>query len=285
MSLCAGYTFSVQKLRAIFGGFSPIAVTALLSVIILGSVAIARTVAVLFPPAVQIASAEASAATSTPAVSPDALQELLLLGLATSTDAAAAAGTDHLSMIGPMVVGQILGTYNALRESGAYTTDDLRDAATEIAESMKAAVSYEPFENDDFKTSSDVSAERARSYRDDLQRTLAPLSAIPGAEYEIYGRYVETHDQTYLLQLKDAAHTYRTVANSAAALTIPRDAITEHRDLLNALRAFSSVLDGLTDHADDPYASVALLRTYTEKEQVLYEAFNHMRSYYAKKEL
>lgn len=283
MHLRAGYTFTVQKLRAIFGGFSPIAVTALLSVLILGSVAIARTVSMVFPPAAPVALA--TIATSTPGVSADALQELLLLGQATTTDASTASGTDHLSMIGPVIMGELIGSYRAIRESGEYTTEDLRDAATQLAQYMKAAVSYESFETDDLKTSSDVSTEHVRSYRTDLQRTLAPLSSIPGAEYEIYGRYTETHDQTYLVQLKDAANTYRTVAQNAAALTIPRDAITQHRDLLNSLNAFSAVLDGLASHADDPYASVALLRTYTEKEQGIYDAFNHMRAYYAKKEL
>jgi hypothetical protein len=274
----------VQKLRSIFGGFSPIAVTALFSALILGSVIVAETVALLRPQATPVA-ADETPATSTPVVAADDLQQLLLLGLATSTDASATSTNDHLSIIGPMVSAEIIGSYEALVESGSYTKEDLRNAGAQIAANMKAAVTYEAFRNTDFKTDPDVSVERVRTYRDDLQRTLAPLSAIPGAEYEIYAQYVQTNDPKYLMELKDAANTYRTVANAAAALTIPRDSIDYHRDLLNSLRAFAPVLDGLVDYSTDQFASLALLRTYNEKEQGIYNAFNRMRSYYGKKGL
>ncbi len=280
------YNFSVQKLRAIFGGSSPIAVTAFLSVLVLVCVSTARVVAFLRPP-VALETALAASQTSTPS-SDDAQwqQEMLLLGLATSTDAdMTATSTDHLSMIGPMIAGQILDTYSQITANGNYTQQDLRTAAEKIAVYMKAAVSYDAFENSDFKTDADVSSTGVRAYRDNLLKALEPISSIPGAEYEIYGRYVETSDPKYLVQLKDAANTYRTAAANAAAIRVPSDAINYHREVLNSLRAFASVLDGLADHADDPFASVALLRTYNEKEQGIHDSYDRMRSYYAKKSL
>lgn len=273
----------MQKLRAVLGGFSPIAVTALLSVLVLGGVSIARVVTMLRPPVVEKNIAEAAA--PEPVNSAAWKQEMLLLGLSTDTDGDAATTTDHLAMIGPMIVGEILGSYDEIRANGDYTKDDLRNAAAKISVYMKAAVSYDAFENSDFTTDADVSTERVSIYRDELVRALAPIDRIPGAEYEIYGSYVETSDPKYLQQLKDASSAYRTAAESASHIKIPSDAINYHRELLNSLRAFSSVLEGLSDHANDPFASVALLRTYNEKEKEIKDSYARMRSYYTKKSL
>ncbi len=276
----------MQKLRAIFSDASPIAITALISVLLLTSVTVARTVAYFHPdsaPATVVATEQSQE--PAPEQTPEWQQQALLLGLTSETDANAATSTDHLSMIGPMIMGELIGSYNAVRANGDYTKDDLRRAAEKIAPYVKAAVSYEAFQNSDFVTTADASTERVRVYRDELQKVLEPLASIPGAEYEIYGRYVETSDEKYLTQLKDAADTYRSVAQNASMIPIPSDAVNYHREVLNSLRAFSSVLDGLADHADDPYASIALLRTYNEKEKEIYDSYNRMRSYYAKKAL
>ncbi len=278
----------MQKLRGILGGSSSIAVTATLSILLLGGVSVARIIALIRPP---VASPIAAIASSTPSQkdlsdgTPDLQQALLLLGKTTSTDSSATTSTDHLAMIGPMIKGELFGSYSAIRANGAYTQDDLRTAAEKIAVYLKAAVSYDMFKNGDFKTDPDVSTERVRTYRDNLLTALAPISSIPNAEYEIYGRYVETSDKKYLVRLKDAANSYRAAAKAGASLTVPSDAVNYHREVLNSLRAFSSVLDGLADHADDPFASVALLRTYNEKEQGIHDAYNALRSYFAKKSI
>lgn len=276
----------MQKLRAILGGSSPIATTALLSILVLGGVATARVFAHFTPtPEATANVASAETATATDVNSAAWQQEMLLLGMTSSTDANPATSTDHLALIGPMVMGEIYGSYAALREQGNYTDDDLRNAAVRIAEYVKAAVSYEAFQNSDFRTDSDVSTERVRTYRDDLLIALKPIESIPRAEYEIYGHYVETGDQNDITLLKSAASAYRAAAMNGSGVTVPSDAVNYHRNTLNALRAFASVLDGLADHADDPFASVALLRTYNEKEQGIHDAYDMLRSYYAKKSL
>lgn len=278
----------MQKLRAIFGGFSPIAITALVSVLLLCTVSVARVVGSLSP-APEVTSTVADAAETTleqvPEDTPEWQQEALLLGLTSDTDAPFATTTDHLSMIGPMIMGEIVGSYAAIRQGGEYSKQDLQTAGQKIAQYMKAVVSYQAFENTDFKTTDDTSTERVRAYRDQLQLALAPLTTIPGAEYEIYAKYDQSNDTKYLQQLKDAANAYRTAAESASTISVPRDAVNFHRDILNSLRAFSSVLDGLASHADDPFASIALMNTYTEKEQGIYDSYNRMRAYYANKSL
>jgi hypothetical protein len=286
-----GYTFSVQKLRAVFGGFSPIAVTALLSIALLLSVSVVRITLALRPapaePAV-VAAVDATTPSDTTPVPLDSFdqQSMFLLGMSDSTDLDATTTNDHLSLIGPMIAGEMLGTYARILDSGQdYTKEDLRQAAARIAERMKAAVAYDAFENSDFTIDPDSSAERVRVYRDQLQEALKPLSSIPSAEYVIYGHYVETSDPKYLTQLTDAAAAYRASADAGAQIRVPQDAINYHRELLNSLRAFAAVLDGLVSHGDDSYASVALLRTYNEKEQGIYDSFDRMRSLFARKSL
>ena len=228
-----GYTFSVQKLRAIFGGFSPIAVTALLSIVLLVSVTAVRVTLALRPAAPQTPGAEVAAAGS-PATGTDLdsfdQQSMILLGQTDATDMDATTTTDHLSLIGPMIASEMLGSYARIRENGDdYTKEDLRNAAAKIAEHMKAAVAYDAFENTDFATDPDSSTGRVRTYRDELQTALKPLDAIPSAEYVIYGHYVETNDPKYLEQLKDAANAYRISADAASRVVVPRDALNYHR--------------------------------------------------------
>jgi hypothetical protein len=281
----AGYTFSVQKLRAIIGGSSPIAATAFLSVLVLGGVSIARVVAHFNPAVAPIVTAAAQETSVTPELTVDQLQEMILLGLTDASDAPSATSTDHLAMIGPMVLGEIYGSYAALRESGDYTKEDLQAAAEQIAVSLKAAVAYDAFESTDFTADRDTSTARVRTYRDELLTALEPVSSVPEAEYVILGRYMETQDATYLAQLKEAARAYRAAAERASIIAVPKDAVELHRDTLNALQAFASVLDGISDHANDPFASIALLRTYAEKEAAIRTAYDHMRSYYVSKAL
>ncbi len=276
----------MQKLRLLFSGLSPIAVTALLSVLVLAGVSIVRVITIMRPPATPVvATAAAEAASSDPEVTADWVQELMLLGLIDASDAPAATSTDHLAMIGPMIMGEIYGSYSALKERGNYTKDDLQAAAARISESMKAAIAYEAFKTSDFTIDSDTSQKRVGAYRDELLVALAPISSIQEAEYVTLSRYVETKDPAYLSQLKDAARAYQAATERASIIIVPKDAVTYHRDVLNALRGFSAVLDGMTDHAEDPFASVALLRAYAEKEQGIKASYDQLRAYYANKAL
>lgn len=213
-------------------------------------------------------------------------QSMMLLGMTGMSEMDATTTTDHLALIGPMVASEILGTYARIRERGDnYTNEDLQAAGEKIAKHMKAIVAYDAFENDDFTTGDDTTSAGVRVYRDNLVAALKPIDAIGSAEYVIYGHYMETSDPKYLKQLQDASAAYRAATDAASKITVPRDAVNYHRDLLNSLRAFGSVLDGLVTHGEDPFASAALLRTYTEKEQQIADAYNRMRAYYAKKEI
>jgi hypothetical protein len=120
-------------------------------------------------------------------------------------------------------------------------------------------------------------------YRDDLRTALAPLLKNTGSELEIYGKYIETSDPSYLEQLSAAAVNYRAAADNAAAVTVPNDAVNYHKDILNAMEEFAATLDQMAAHATDPLASAALLRTYNQAESDMYTSFNSLSLYYSQK--
>ncbi len=270
----------MPTLRSVTGFSSPITITATLSIVLLVGVVGFRVYSVLHPEVAEVPNENRLSAEGIP---DEWRAELAKLGIVSDSPTTGSSTTDEISLIGPIIATQLLNSYEEIKAKGDYTQEDLRKAAEEIAVYMKADVTYKRYEAADFVTVADSSAERVRVYRDELQSILAPLSSIESAEYVIYARYEETKDPTYLVKLASAAEMYRTVAQAAADITVPRDAINPHTDLVNALQGFAAVLQGLSEHGDDPFASVALLRTYNEKEAGIYASFNGMRSYYGRK--
>lgn len=210
-------------------------------------------------------------------------QEMMLLGLSTTTDPSAPSSTDPLSMIGPIVVGQLVGQYTGLVDSGSYTTELGTQVAESIAPYIKAAISYKTYSKDDLKIDGDTSYDRMLTYRADLRDALAPLMANSQSEFEIYGLYIETGDEAYLDELSSAAENYRSAAKNTANMTIPRDAINYHIAILNAMEQFAATLDAMASKQQDAFASVALLRTYNSAEQAMFNSFDNLGNYYGRK--
>jgi hypothetical protein len=121
------------------------------------------------------------------------------------------------------------------------------------------------------------------AYRSDLRIALQPLLENDGSELEIYGKYVETSDPAHLEKLREAAERYRAAAEAAAAMTVPRDAVSYHKDILNAMEQFAATLDAMAKYADDPFASVALLRSYNAAEARMFTTFDALGNYYGQK--
>lgn len=210
-------------------------------------------------------------------------QELILLGLATTSDPSATSETDPIAMIGPVVVAQLVGQYAGLIDSGTYSEAAGTAAAEAIAPNVRAAVSYKTYAASEFKTDTDISYERMLEYRSDLREALAPLLRNTESELDIYARYVETGEILHLERLSSVAANYREAAANAAALTIPRDAGYYHRDILNAMEQFAATLDAMAKNTDDAYASVALLRSYNSAEQKMFLSFDALSNYYGQK--
>jgi hypothetical protein len=276
------YNLGVKTIRLTEGFSSPIAITASFSMIML-------TGAILYTMFAQSAPTHAAPTQAVASVAPSLenwQQELAKLGItADSLGIASSREPDAATLIGPIIAGQLISTYDAMVAQGDYSQEDLKAAAEKIAAYMKVPAVYEKVTIENLSTHPDTSRERTIAYRDELQRVIAPLNSIKSAEFEIYALYEQTGDVSYLNQLADAAELYRGVAQNAARMEVPQDAASYHRDIVNALSGFASVLQELSEHGADPMASVALLRTYNEQESEIFRSYNAMRSYYGNKAL
>lgn len=210
-------------------------------------------------------------------------QEMVLLGLATSSDPSASSEVDPIAMIGPVVVAQLMGQYTGLIESGNYSPETASQVAESIAPHIKAAVPHRIYIAADVQTDSDISYERMLTYRADLREALDPLMQNMQSEFETYARFVETGDTAYLATLSDSAAQYRAAAANVVRVSTPRDAVRYHLDILNALEQFASTLDAMAKDTQDPFASVALLRTYNSAEQKMFTSFDALGDYYRAK--
>lgn len=200
-------------------------------------------------------------------------------------------GTAHATSSGPNdfsnvqgdVFGQLFGTYVALKTSGAYTEEKGASVANTIAESTYAPISYPAVASSDIKTDADVSYKRMLAYRSDLQTALAPLLLNSESELGIFNRYVQTRDKHNLAVLGEVAGRYHKTVSLLSALTVPQDALDYHLGITNALLQFAVTLDAMIKNADDPMATLALLRTYNTAEESVYTSFNSLASYEKRK--
>lgn len=212
-------------------------------------------------------------------------QEMMLLGLATSSDPSATSDIDPVSLIGPQVFAQLLGKYAGLSETGTYSIETGSEAAEQIAGNVKAAVSYKTFVGADIKLSQETTHERMLKYRSDLRDAFIPLLEIQGPEFEMFARYIETSDPEYLTQMEHTVDQYERAIVLTAQIVVPKDAINYHLNILNAMSKFAATIESLSAHADDPMGSVALLRTYNEAEIGMYTSFDALADYYVQKRL
>ena len=196
---------------------------------------------------------------------------------------AALSGPNDFSQTQYDVFGELLGTYVALKTSGAYTEEKGADVANRIAEATVAAVTYTAVTKSDIKTDPDVSYNRMLAYRTDLQTALAPLLLNSESELGIFNRYVQTRDKYNLVVLGEVAGRYRKAVELLSAMTIPEDAIDYHVGIANSLLEFATTLDAMIKNADDPMAVLALLRTYNSAEEDVYTSFNSLASYEKRK--
>jgi hypothetical protein len=260
---------------------TPLGTTALCSVVALCAVALWQSHALMQKNAQALSFTAAQSALAASSGGGDSLQELLLLG---SADAAATSSSgDPIAMIGPVVVAQLAGTYAGLQDQDALSQQTLQQGGQAIADNLKAAVTYKTYAVADIKTSSDISYQAMLDYRDAMRDALAPLLENSQNELDLYGKYVEASDPSYLTTLSAQAQNYRAALAAAAAVTVPRDAVNYHRDVLNAISEFASTIEQMVAHQGDVLAEAALLRNYNQAEADMYNAFNALPRYYSQK--
>ncbi len=206
----------------------------------------------------------------------------------TSSDLLAApgsaqAGPNDFSQVGTDAFGQLIGTYVALKQSGAYTSAQGDRIASNVADALQADVAYAPYAESDITTDPDTSFARMLRYRSDLRVALAPLLDNSRNELEIFGHYIETRDPNDLAQLKTVAGRYRKAAENTVRVTTPRDAVSYHLSIVNALLQFGTTLDAMIQNANDSMATLALLRAYNTAEENVFVSFNSLASYEKRK--
>ena len=259
--------------RARARGFSPIFITAALSVLVLALVAGWEM------------NQSVQANNPATALGVQTLPSLVSSGVGASAAASATAtSSDPISAIGPAVLYQLEGAYQQMQQAGVYSTTTAAAAAQSLAPYVTANVSYPTFSASDVKTDSDTSYARMLTYRNDLRTSLAPLLKNTEPEYEIFAYYVDTKDASYLAKLKNVAQEYRDAATLTSKVTAPEDAVTYQVGIQNAMEEFAGTLDAMAAHADDPFASVALLRSYDQAESDMMTSFNALTSYYKSKQ-
>jgi hypothetical protein len=285
-----GYTYHVEKERAnrsvgFFAysrlsmaaarGFSPIFITAAISVLVLLSVMGWE----------MSQSLDAKNSTLVPVLpaGQNPFSALQNTGGDVSLGADTATSSDPLSNIGAAVMNQLEGSYMQLLQAGVYSTSSAEAAGQSLAPYLAANVSYQTFSPADIHTDSDTSYARMLKYRSDLRTSLSPLLKNTEPEFEIFASYAETKDAAYLTKLAGVAANYRAAASSTANVIAPGDAAIYHVGILNAMEEFAATLDAMALHASDPFASVALLRGYNKAESDMVGAFNALTIYYKSK--
>jgi hypothetical protein len=260
---------------------TPLGTTAACSVVALCAVALWQSRVLMQKNAQALSFTAAQSALAASGESADTLQELLLLGSAGAS--ATSSSADPIAMIGPVVVAQLAGAYAGLQDQGTLSAGTLQQSAESVAQNIKAAVTYKTYAVADIKTSGDISYEAMLAYRDAMRVALAPLLQNSQNELDLYAKYVETSDPSYLSTLSGQAQNYRTALGAAAVITIPRDALNYHRDVLNALSAFTATIEQMAAHQGDVLAEAALLRNYNQAETDMYNSFNALSRYYSQK--
>lgn len=264
-------------------------VAAVLSVVVLGGALAWKATASVRTSAVATSTVPSLVVTAADGSSEDVAtqqQENLLLGATTEVGIDAsqnASSTDPIAMIGPMVTAQLVGQYAGLQDQGTYSSTTAALAADDIAANMRAAVSYKVFVLSDLKTDSDTSYARMLQYRSDLRVAFEPLLRNSVSELDLFAKYEETSDPSYLDDLRAAAVNYNDAITLTAAVVVPRDAVNYHLAILNAMSEFEATITAMADHGEDALASAALLRTYNKAEADMLYSFNALGSYYSQK--
>lgn len=194
-----------------------------------------------------------------------------------------AASSDTFSQLGTAVLDRLINAYTGLQSAGIFSTSTAQAAAHDTLPLLTTKVTYDVYTSDEIKTDRDTSYARMLTYRSDLRASLAPLLKSTTPEYEIFGNYLKTNDTAYLTALGDVAQNYRDAIAATAKVVVPADAVPYHVAILNAMQEFAAMLDALKANADDPFTSVALLRTYDQAESDMVTSFNALTTYYKSK--
>jgi hypothetical protein len=180
--------------------------------------------------------------------------------------------------LGDAILAQFFSTYTNLSAQGTSP-----DEAAEVAADIVPRIASRTFSESSVLTRTDTSLTGVLQYRAELREALAPLLNNTSPELDMYARWIDTGDTTYLEKLGAIAQDYDAAILRVEKVRAPADAVQVHSGILNAMSSFATALRALAHNAQDPVASLTLLRTYNMAEQQMFTAFNTLGLYAAAK--
>lgn len=212
---------------------------------------------------------------------PDWQDELLRGRTATTSLSASSTSEDPVARIGGSVLNSLVDGYLSLKAYNEYTPTRGEELAETIARNLKAPAIFVPHTESELTIDAGASRERILRYRADMRAALLPMVDFQAEpEFALYARFVATGDAAWLDKLSETAVRYRDAEKNALAVSVPASAISVHLRTVNALSKYTETLERLVRFANDPIASMALLRTYNEDEREFLLAFDALADFY-----
>lgn len=195
---------------------------------------------------------------------------------------AASSTAKNITPLGASIFAQAIVAFDKATQQ-ASSSDAGLAAVQDFGAKIKPPVDYRTYAAGDISTVSDTSKDRVLSYRADLRTALEPLLENKEYELDVFAKYVDTKDTKYLQDLRLASQNYKRAIVNTEKVVAPADAASYQAAILTAMSEFSATLDALADNATDPFASSALLRTFTDAQDNMVASFNSIGKYASQK--
>ncbi len=175
---------------------------------------------------------------------------------------------------------RLIQQYLFLKESQSYTEERGERLGASLAANVYVPTPFVPYTQSELRTTEDQTKEAVTAYRASLQDVLEPFLTMQTPEVVLYAQFVDSKDPHTLIPVRERALVYKQVAKHMMELTVPNDAAALHVETANALAFFGTVLEYLVQYAQDPIASLSLLKTYNEAERYVFTTFSALSTYY-----
>lgn len=213
---------------------------------------------------------------------PDWQDELGRTGVATSTATTSGGiSDDPVAAMGSRLLSSLFSGFSSLQQLESYTPSQGEELVNTLAANFKAPGVTVLHTKDELALVEASSEERILQYRADMRLAMAhlvDLSAEP--EFSLFARFIQTNDPQWLDSLSAAAQKYRIAEQNLLAVNTPIAAADLHLRAVNAVAVYAQTLERLVRFANDPLASMALLRTYNESEREYLLAFDALAKFY-----
>jgi hypothetical protein len=218
---------------------------------------------------------------------PDWQDELLQSGVAFSTTTASTTlslETDPVASIGSALIRSLVSGYTSLKQYDSYTPERGEKLASTLATSFKAPDTTKQHTRTELSIDEEGSLQRMQQYRTDMQIALADIVDLDAEpEFATFARFIQTGDPRWLDKLSESTRKYRIAEASLLKVNVPASAVDVHLRAVNAVAFFAETLERLVRFANDPLATMALLRTYNESEREFLLAFDALAKFYVEK--